>query len=214
MRNLLVAQILAAALTACADPVPTNFSDGGPDNPAIAGMTYAWSFDQETPGRLPGPWSNVLGDWRIEGGSVIQGGEFGDPDYPRVVFEGLQFTDHKVTVKCRLESGETDRACGLMFRAGDSENYYVTRANTLEDNIRLYRVINGDRVQFASADRTVNSNIWHTLEVEAIGSRIGVYWNGEKVIDETDTTFTTGVIGLWTKADSITRFDDLSATAR
>lgn len=212
MRPLLFPSMLAIA--ACADPVPTEFSDGGPDTPAVTGMTYAWTFDRETPGPMPAPWFNVLGDWRIEEGTVLQGGEFGDPDYPRVLFEGLQFTDQKVSVKCRMEDGETDRACGIMFRAADSENYYITRANTLEDNIRLYRVVDGDRQQFASADRTVNSNIWHTLEVEAIGDRITVSWNGETVIDKTDNTFTTGVIGLWTKADSITRFDELSATAR
>lgn len=110
--------------------------------------------------------------------------------------------------------GDIDRACGLMFRAVDSENYFITRANVLEDNIRLYRVVDGDRQRFASADRPVSSNTWHTLEVEAIGNRITVSWNGETVIDETDDTFDKGAIGLWTKADSLTAFDELSATAR
>jgi hypothetical protein len=202
------------AIVGCADPVATEFSDGGPDTPAVAGMTYAWSFDQDAPGAMAAPWFNVLGDWRVEDGAVVQAGEYGNPDFPRVLFEGLQFTDLKMSVRCRMETGDTDKACGLVFRAVDSENYFITRSNVLEDNIRLYRVVNGDRQQFASASRPVSSNAWHTLEVEATGSHITVSWNSEKIIDETDATFASGVIGMWTKADSITRFDDLSVTAR
>ena len=201
-------------LIGCADPVPTAFSDGGPDTPAVAGMTYAWSFDQDAPGPMRPPWFNVLGDWRIEDGTAAQVDEHADPDYPRVLFEGLQFTDLRLGVKCRMESGETDKACGVVFRAVDSENYFITRANVLEDNIRLYRVVDGARQQFASADRSISGNTWHTLEVEATSDRITVSWNGEQVIDERDATFATGVIGLWTKADSITRFDDLTLLAR
>lgn len=208
------ARALILLVAACADPVPTHFSDGGPDTPAVSGVTYAWSFDADAPGALPSPWFNVLGDWRVEDGAVVQAAELGGPDFPRVLFEGLQFTDLKMTVRCRMESGNTDKACGLVFRAVDSDNYFITRANVLEDNIRLYRLVDGDRQQFASAERSIKGNEWHTLEVEAIGSRLTVSWNGEKVIDETDDTFATGVVGLWTKADSITRFDDLSVVAR
>ena len=201
-------------MVGCADPVSTDFSDGGPDTPAVSGMTYGWTFDGDAPGVLPSPWFNVLGDWRVEDDAVVQGGTFGGPDFPRVVFEGLQFTDLKMTVRCRMESGDTDQACGLLFRAVDSENYFITRANVLEENVRLYRVVDGARQQFASADRSVAGNEWHTLEVEATGPRLTVSWNGETVIDETDETFAGGVVGLWTKADSITRFDDLTVVAR
>ncbi len=205
---------LTLLVVACADPVPTEFSDGGEDTPAVSGMTYAWSFDTDAPGALPSPWFNVLGDWRVEDGAVVQGGEFGGPDFPRVLVEGLQFTDLKMMVRCRMESGQTDQACGLVFRAVDSDNYFITRANVLEDNVRLYRVVDGDRQQFASAEVGVKGNEWHTLAVEAIGNRLSVSWNGAKVIDKMDDTFASGVVGLWTKADSITRFDDLVVIAR
>ncbi len=206
--------VIATALAACADPVATSYSNVGPDTPAAAGMTYAWTFDQDAAGPLPAPWFSVLGDWRVDHGTLLQGGRFGDPDFPRVVYEGLQFTDLHIAVKCRMESGDTDRACGLVFRAVDSDNYYISRANTLEDNIRLYRVVDGNRQQLASASRTVNSDTWHTLEADATGGHLTVSWNGEQIIEQTDTTFTSGVIGVWTKADSITRFDELAATAR
>jgi hypothetical protein len=200
----------------CTDPPlgSPEFSDGGPETPAVVGMTYAWSFDKDAKGALAAPWFEVLGDWHVVDGAVVQAGEFAGPAYPRVLLEGLQFSDLKMSVRCRMELGNVDRACGILFRAVDSENYYVTRANVLEDNIRLYRVVDGDRQQFASAERTVNGNEWQTLAVEATGNRVTVSWNGEKVIDATDDTFITGVVGLWTKADSITRFDDLTVVAR
>lgn len=175
-------------------------------------MTYAWSFDAD--GALPAPWFNVLGDWRVENGAVLQAAEHDGPDFPRVLLEGLQFKDFKMSVRCRMESGDTDKACGLVFRAVDSDNYFITRENVLEDNIRLYRVVHGDRQQFASADRRVSGNEWHTLEVEATENRLIVSWNGDKVIDEMDNTFEAGIVGLWTKADAITRFDDLTVVAR
>jgi hypothetical protein len=202
------------AASACADPASAEFSDGGPDTPAVPGMTYLWNFDQDAPGPMTAPWFSVLGDWQVQEGGVFQGMTLGAPEFPRTLVEGLQFTDLKLSVRCQMILGNIDRACGLMFRAVDSENYYVTRANALEGNIRLYRVVDGDRQRFASADRTVSSSTWYTLEVEVIGNRITVSWNGELVIDETDDTFDKGAIGLWTKADSITAFDDLSATAR
>jgi hypothetical protein len=163
---------------------------------------------------MSAPWFDVLGDWQIDDGTVVQSARHRDSDFPRVLLEDLQFTDLKLTVKCRMESGDTDRACGIVFHAADSDNYYITRANALEENIRLYRVVGGSRMQFASVNRSVDSDRWYTYEVEAIGNHIVVSWDGEPIIDTTDDTFTSGVIGLWTKADSITRFDDLTVVGR
>ncbi|MBA3499469.1 MAG: DUF1080 domain-containing protein [Myxococcota bacterium] len=203
-------------MTACADlsdEQPT-FSDGGADTPAVAGTMYQWTFDDETPGPMAAPWFDVLGDWQVEDGAAVQSARHENAAYPRALVEDLQFTDLKMSVKCRMESGDTDRACGIMFRAVDSDNYYITRANTLEDNIRLYRVVGGGRAQFASVERPVDSDRWYTLEIEATENRIVVSWDGEPIIDTTDDTFANGAIGLWTKADSITRFDDVTAIAR
>jgi hypothetical protein len=203
---------LSLALSpACADPSPTNFTDGGADTLAIAGMTYTWSFDDNS---MPPAFFNVLGDWKVEAGELVQTGDFPSPDYPRLVIEDLSAVDFHLSVRCKVERGDTDRACGLLFRAEDSDNYMLTRANALEDNIRLYTVVGGGRSQFASTDKSVTSGEWHELEVDAQGAQLVVLWDGAEVMSETNDTFTRGAIGVWTKADSVTRFDDLVLVAR
>ena len=213
MRWLLFTLLIACAAEPVSNEQPS-FSDGGADTPAVPGMTYRWTFDDELTGPMAAPWFDVLGDWQIDDGSVVQAARHPNRDFPRVFLEGLQFTDLKMTVKCRMEFGATDRACGLVFRGADSDNYYITRANALEDNVRLYRVVGGSRHELASVYRIIESDRWYTYEVETIGNRIIVSWGDDRIIDTTDDTFTTGVIGLWTKADSITRFDDVTVVAR
>jgi hypothetical protein len=196
---------LALIFVACADPSPTAFTDGGADTLLPAG-TYTWSFDD---GQMPAEYFSVLGDWGVEGNELVQSGAFPGPDFPRILIQDRSVTDFHLSVKCKSDSGDTDRACGLLFRAEDSDNYFITRANALEDNVRLYRVVDGDRQELASADRTVSSADYHTLEVDARGTRIEISWDGEVVISEDEATFARGAIGVWTKADSVTRFDDL-----
>jgi Domain of Unknown Function (DUF1080) len=98
---------------------------------------------------------------------------------------------------------------GLVFRFRDPRSYYVVRANALENNVRLYKMVNGRRKQFAGAEVKVTSDQWHTLRVVARGDHLVCYFNGEKLIDAQDATYTTSKVGLWTKADSVTAFDDL-----
>lgn len=217
-----ILRALALLAGACTKPTPTRSTTGGDEVPAEPARTYRWSFDDAAAGALPADFISVLGDWKVEGDPTApsapnvlrQSGSFKNPDFPRVIVRGLTFGDLTLRVRCRLERGDIDRACGLVFRAKDSDNYYVTRANALEDNVRLYRVVAGDRQQFAGADLKVTSGEWHTLEMTARGSKFQVSWNGRVVIDASDATFTTGKIGLWTKADSVTAFDDLEAVAR
>jgi hypothetical protein len=102
-----------------------------------------------------------------------------------------------------------------VWRYADANNYYVARANALEHNIRLYHVKNGTRKQFASWRGTVTGSAWHELRVEARGDHFQVYWDGAKVLDARDRTFTGGgKVGLWTKADSVTYYDDLTVTPK
>lgn len=213
---------IALYVTACAKPTPTQFTIGGDETPAEAGRAYRWTFDDAAAGQLPSDFIAVLGDWTVERDPgapsrpnvIRQSGAFKNPDFPRVLVKSLTFADMTVRVRCRPENGETDRACGLMFRAKDSDNYYLTRANALEDNVVLYHVVNGDRQSFASADLSVTTGQWHTLEVTARGTKLGVSWDGRAVLDASDSTFAKGRIGLWTKADSVTAFDDLEAAAQ
>ncbi len=116
-------------------------------------------------------------------------------------------------MRCKPVSGRVDRACGLVLRYRDQNNYYLTRANALEDNVRLYYVKDGRRVQIAGWNGRVTSGVWHELRFEATGDHLVVYYEGSKVIDFHDRTFSEpGLVGVWTKADSHTLFDDLTAT--
>jgi len=203
-------------LLACAKS-PGAFSDGGDDNTADAGSTTTWSFDDSTD--LPadvdvvdGTWAVAADDGATSSPNVLR--QTGTGIYPRVLVRDVVYADATISVRCRPESGSEDQACGLLFRAVDSDNYLVTRANVLENNIRLYTVKAGNRVEFASADATVTGNEWHTLAVTLTGDAITVKWDDAIVLDETESSFPDpGHIGIWVKADSVTAFDDLTAVA-
>jgi hypothetical protein len=136
-----------------------------------------------------------------------------DTDYrfPLCIYDELSAKDVDVTVKFKAVQGKVDRAGGIAVRLKDKDNYYLTRANALEDNVRFYKVDNGKRKQLAGADRKVSSGEWHTLKLSAKGKHFEVSFDREKVIEYDDETFTdAGKVALWTKADSVTSFDDLS----
>ena len=116
----------------------------------------------------------------------------------------------EASVRFRAVAGKVDRAGGLAVRLKDPNNYYVVRANALEDNVRLYRVVKGQRQQIASASVKVTSGEWQTLVLHAQGERFSISFKGEPLLTETDRTFTgLGKVALWTKADSVTHFDQL-----
>jgi hypothetical protein len=210
--------LLAACLSACGGKTPTSRTTAGGEVPAEKGKTYRWTFDDSssTPEMVP-----VLGSWEVlaEGTApsapkiIRQTKPLLSNDFPRTIVKDLVFTDLTTQVKCRAESGDTDQACGLMFHLKDSENYFLTRANALEGNVRLYRVVKDEREQIASADASIAKGQWHTLRAVARGGEISVFWNGKEVLSKRDATFASGKVGLWTKADSITAFDDFEATA-
>jgi hypothetical protein len=134
-----------------------------------------------------------------------------DDRFPVAVASEPVLADGRVTVKCKPVLGKVDQACGLVFRYVDASNYYVTRANALEGNVRLYYVKDGKREQIASWRGKVAAGAWHTYTVEFRGDHIRVIWDGTAVLDHHDRTFSRpGKVGLWTKADSITYFDDLT----
>ncbi len=133
-----------------------------------------------------------------------------DYRFPIAVAQEFAARDLRLSVRCAPVSGRGDRACGIVFRYRDENNYYVARANALEDNIRLYRVRDGRREQFGTWDGKVSAGKWHELRADARGDRFEIYWDGNKVIEARDKTFPdAGKIGVWTKADSITYFKTL-----
>ena len=133
-----------------------------------------------------------------------------DNRFPLAIFEQPRAADVTVAVRFKPVAGEVDRAAGIAVRLSDPDNYYVVRANALEDNVRLYKVVKGQRLQFAGANLKVPSGTWQELRLTARGTRFEVFLNGKSLYSATDTTFTAaGRTALWTKSDSVTYFDDL-----
>jgi hypothetical protein len=137
-----------------------------------------------------------------------------DYRFPLAVFDQPVLQDLDVAVRFKPVSGEVDRAAGIALRLVDRDNYYVVRANALEDNVRLYRVVKGDRQQFAGANVKVPSGVWQELRLVVRGNRFEVFFEGKSLYSATDAAFAgTGRVALWTKADSVTSFDDLRIVA-
>lgn len=139
--------------------------------------------------------------------------------FPVCVFDGFSAKDVEVSVKFKSVKGSEDQAGGIVWRYSDKDNYYILRANALENNVVLYKVEKGKRTDLplkgigrTYGKRTkVPSGQWSALRVVAKGNLFEVYLNGEKLYEVEDNTFTgAGKVGLWTKADSYTLFDDLT----
>ncbi len=203
---------------------------GNPAPPQVSGTTISYNFDMETPGRMPakfhaartgqgsdGKWAVMADPTAPSKPNVVAQISTDRTDYqfPLLISDEGSFKDLELSVRFKAVSGEVDRAGGLVFRLKDANNYYVVRANALEDNYRLYHVVAGNRRQFAGANFKVTPGEWHELRVECVGNKIICYYDGAKKIEATDDTFKdAGKVGLWTKADSVTYFDDLRVTAK
>ena len=157
-------------------------------------------------------WRFVSGRWIRRASGDRQVLEQVAPTDPWAValLEDQKLADVDVTVRFRPVSGKEDASGGIIFRARDGRNYFLVRANALENNFRLYTLVNGKRSTIASA-RVTEPKLgeWHTIRVVAQGPKIQAYLDGALQLDHEDRTFTGGWVGLWTKADSVTEFADL-----
>ena len=132
----------------------------------------------------------------------------GAATFPWAVRKDVAVADGFVEVKFKSISGREDQAGGVVWRWKDGDNYYVARANTLEDNVSLYFTANGRRNTIKYVDAPVRSNVWHMLRVEFAGRKIRVLLDGKNYIDLEDGRIAgPGAVGVWTKADSVTAFD-------
>jgi hypothetical protein len=138
--------------------------------------------------------------------------------FPMAIAQSVTAVNVDVSVQLKPMSGSEDQAGGLVWRYQDANNYYIVRANALEGNVVLYKVQNGRRTDLPvkGEGRTygkkaaVPSGQWSDLRVVAIGPHFDIYWNGAKLFETEDGTFAqAGRVGVWTKADSVTHFDNL-----
>jgi len=134
-----------------------------------------------------------------------------DYRFPLAIHESLSAVNLDVEIRFKAVAGKIDQAGGIAVRLQDADNYYVVRANALEDNVRFYRVVQGRREQLEGADLKVTPNQWHTLGLRAEGERFTVSYDGKMLFGVIDKTFAeAGGVALWTKADSVTRFDEMT----
>ncbi len=189
-------------------------------------------FQATAPGTAPEGWTISMTHtggsprWAIErdtsaaAGAQVLAQLSDDPTsgrFPLAIYDGVELTDGELRVRLRPLSGEVDRSGGLVWRYRDDNNYYVVRANALENNVVLYKVENGRRSSLSPVGRageygvkhTVPSGQWSTLGVAFAGTRFTVSFDGDPLFEVEDSTFAgPGRVGLWTKADSVTYFDD------
>jgi len=189
----------------------------------------AISFESNQIGATPEGWTSTLtgsGDpkWTVESDrtapsklSVLK--QSGRATYPLLLKNDTNIKDGFVEVRFKAIAGSQDRAAGIVWRAKDANNYYVVRANALENNVVLYKTVNGTRSSLEIVGRKggygidvpVPPDIWHGLRIDFKGSRFNVSFNGKPLFEVQDSTFgDAGKIGLWTKADSVTLFDEVT----
>ncbi len=174
-----------------------------------------------TGGGAPPSWE-IRKDASAPSGTKVLLQVSGDPTnyrFPICVYEGWSAKDVEVSVRFKPISGQVDQAAGIVWRYQDPDNYYVVRANALEDNVVLYKVERGRRSDLKPKGSwfgygkavEVPRGMWSVLRVRAQGSHFDVWLDDEHLFQVEDETFSEpGRVGLWTKADSVTAFDDLS----
>jgi len=174
-----------------------------------AGFTFA-----RTGRGTDGQW-RVVADPSASAGRVIEQTSTDRTDFrfPLAIPENLSAANLAVELRFKAVGGKIDQAAGIVVRLQDADNYYVARANALEDNVRFYRVVHGRREQLKGADLRVTANEWHQLGLRAEGERFTISYDGKTLFSATDNTFSeAGGVALWTKADSVTRFDRIAIT--
>jgi hypothetical protein len=176
-----------------------------------------WTFDDDETGAIAKGFTNEVGEWKVaasdKGKALAQSAKNPNSVFNVTLISDTDAKDVDLTVRMKAIAGEHDQGGGLIWRAKDAKNYYLVRYNPLEDNYRLYHVVNGKRSLLQNVDIT-HSDGWHTLRVTMSGDQITCYYDGKKYIEMKDSTFPeSGKIGLWSKADAQSQFDDLALAA-
>lgn len=223
MKKIFLPAIAITALIACANtPAPDSKETPG----TIAALSIAKSdtlinFENDAVGYVPKGFTQTYTgkpqttDWKIvsdNGNKVAAQQAKNEGEYFNIlVLDNPGYENFAMSVKIKAIAGEEDQGGGLVWRYIDNDNYYVARYNPLENNFRFYRVLNGNRKQLKTADLSIKSGEWFTMIIEMNGNKISCSLNGNKLIEATDETFkSAGRVGLWTKADAQTYFDDLN----
>lgn len=185
------------------------------DTDSIGQISKGWSRDRTGQGQI-GNWIVMRDTTAQSRPNVLAQTSQDKTDYrfPVAVLDSSSYTDLQLSVKFKATKGSVDQGAGLVWRYRDINNYYLVRANALEENVNFYKVVDGRRKQIEGFNTKVSTNQWHTLVVEARGDTLECYFDGNRLFEKKDATFTEpGKIGLWTKADSYILFDDFTVKA-
>jgi hypothetical protein len=182
---------------------------------AREGGERTWTFEGDQEGTIAKGFTNEVGDWKVvsapEGKVLAQTAKSPDLVFNVALASDTNAKDLDISVKMKAIAGETDRGGGLVWRAKDARNYYVARNNPLgTGSYNVYKVVDGKRTMFKGVP-IKHTEGWHTLRVTMVGDQIECYYDGKKYLDVHDTTFPEGgKIGLWSKSDARSQFDDLT----
>lgn len=196
-------------------------------------------FDAAKPGSLPSGWAVVMTHdggapkWEVRQDASAPSkpnvlaqvsSDRTDGRFPMAILNTADYCDGELSVKFKTVAGHADQAAGIVWRYRDPNNYYLVRANALENNIVMYRVQDGNRILLAPRGKPpktygvrhrIPAHTWSILKVSFRKSRFEVYFDHRKVFEAEDSTFALpGKVGLWTKADSVTYFDDFQFSGK
>ncbi len=215
--RVFIATVLSVALLAPAGLLSAEKGDQGGE--------FEWTFDGEQIGGLPKGFratetsgTGTRATWKVVADVSAQSksqivalteSKNSGQTYNLLIAQKTQFKDLEIEVMVKALGGKEDQGGGPIWRAKDENNYYISRWNPLEDNFRVYFVKNGRRKQIGTATIKADPTAWHKIKIEHKGNRLVAEFDGRKLIELRDDTFPdAGMVGLWTKADATTGFDD------
>jgi len=175
-----------------------------------------WNFDQDKAGGLPSGFEVLSGHWTVTPDPAapspphIVAQVATKETWPGVVVKDGEFKNAVIEVKFKTVSGKDEQAAGIIFRCKDSKNFYVLRADAIEDNVALLKFSKGMQAQLKKKRVQIKSGMWYSLRVTAVGPLIRAYLNGKPLFSVSNKSYPKGKVGLWTKADSVVYFDDFS----
>ncbi len=181
------------------------------------GDARSWTFESDAPGAIARGFSGEVGRWEVvatpEGRALAQLAENPDATFNVALASDTSARDVELSVRVKAVAGKEDQGGGLVWRARDARNYYIARYNPLEDNFRVYKVVDGKRTMLQDA-KVPRGDGWRTIRVVMRGDQIECYLDAIKYHDVRDATFPgAGRVGLWSKSDARSYFDDLTLKA-